>query len=55
MKRLCPRCHGKEYRRVNRKGFWERTVLTFLGYFPWECTLCRTKTFLRVEGPHVRS
>jgi len=28
----------------------ERKVLTFLGFFPWECALCRRKVILRTDG-----
>ena len=33
------------FRRLNRVGFFERTVLPKLGLFPWECALCRNKVF----------
>ncbi len=38
---LCPRCYAIELRRHPRVGFWQRAVLTRLGYFPWECGQCR--------------
>ena len=37
-------------RRINRKGFLEQTLLPKFGLFPWECAMCRRKTFLRDNG-----
>jgi hypothetical protein len=53
MKKVCGRCHAEEFRRLNRIGFIERTVLPLLGFFPWECALCRRKMFLRADGHKV--
>jgi hypothetical protein len=50
MKKQCDRCSGKFFRRLNRKGFLERTVFPALGFFPWECALCRRKVVLRTDG-----
>jgi hypothetical protein len=50
MKKQCERCHAEEFRRLNRVGFVERKVLPLLGFFPWECALCRRKTFLQADG-----
>jgi hypothetical protein len=55
MDRLCAHCQGKECRRLNREGFLERRILPLLGYFPWECSLCRKKFFLRADGHRVRT
>ncbi len=50
MKKQCDRCSGNFFRRLNRKGFMERKVLPYLGFFPWECALCRRKVVLRTDG-----
>jgi hypothetical protein len=50
MKKQCDRCSGKFFRRLNRKGYLERVVLPALGFFPWECALCRRKVVLRTDG-----
>jgi hypothetical protein len=55
MKKRCTHCIGQEYRRLNRQGFWERKFLTLFGLYPWECALCRHKTFLRNKGHHAAS
>lgn len=48
--RVCSSCGGRELRRVNRSGFFQRQVLTYFGLYPWECVLCRSRRFLRDEG-----
>jgi hypothetical protein len=35
---------------VNRCSLLERTLLTWLGFFPWECVSCRRKRFFRDQG-----
>ena len=55
MKKQCDRCSGKFFRRLNRKGYLERVVLPALGFFPWECALCRRKVVLRTDGFKPRS
>jgi hypothetical protein len=50
MTRKCPHCAGKEFRRINRVGFFQRHVLPLFGLYPWECALCRRRTFLRGDG-----
>jgi hypothetical protein len=50
----CARCSPGVYRRVNRSSWLERTVLTWLGYFPWECVSCRRKRFFRDQGKSYR-
>jgi ribosomal protein L37AE/L43A len=37
----CPHCEAMELRRHARSGFWQKQVLSRLGYFPWECGQCR--------------
>lgn len=49
-KRLCGRCNPGIYRRVNRITLLERTLFTWLGFFPWECVSCRRKNFFRTQG-----
>jgi hypothetical protein len=49
-KSTCPKCEDGELRRLNRIGFMERQVLHSFGIFPWECVLCRKKTYRRDDG-----
>lgn len=48
--RHCGRCPPSLLRRVNRSTLLERTLLTWLGFFPWECVSCRRKRFFRDQG-----
>jgi hypothetical protein len=42
----CTHC-GSVLRRLQRKGFLQRTVLPLFGYYPWECPYCREPLLLR--------
>ncbi len=49
-KQPCPKCEQGELRRLNRIGFIERELLHAFGFFPWECVLCRKKSYVRDNG-----
>ncbi len=44
---FCPHCEQAPLRRNGRAGFWQTAVLPKLGYYPWECALCRRLFYLR--------
>ncbi len=44
---FCPECGGKRVRRVERKGFMQKHIYPWFGYFPWSCRDCRTFFLLR--------
>ncbi len=46
----CPKCELGELRRLSRVGFVERELLHSFGIYPWECVLCRKKSYLRDDG-----
>jgi hypothetical protein len=48
--KVCFWCGSTKFRRVNRRGMLQRYVLTALGWYPWECAICRRKTFRRKSG-----
>jgi hypothetical protein len=50
--KVCFWCGSTRFRRVNRSGFFQRYFLGALGYYPWECILCRKKTWVRKSGQH---
>ena len=52
IRRQCSRCIPALYRRINRATFLERTLLTWFGFFPWECVSCRKKRYFRDQGRH---
>lgn len=43
----CPECGSDRPRRMERKGFVEQRIFSFLGYFPWRCGNCKSRFFLR--------
>jgi hypothetical protein len=49
-KRVCKHCGSGHLRRLNRRGWAQMRLLPVFGVFPWECTLCRTRTFYRDDG-----
>ena len=46
----CGKCNPGVFRRINRASLLERTVFTWLGFYPWECVSCRRKRYLRDQG-----
>jgi hypothetical protein len=42
-----PDCGIKYLRRVYRRGFLQKRVMAFFGYYPWECPVCRIPHYLR--------
>lgn len=52
-KRLCKQCGSDHLRRVNRRGWTQVRLLPMLGFYPWECTLCRSKIFYRDNGHRI--
>ncbi len=49
-RRYCSRCSPGLFRRINRVTLMERTLFTWLGFFPWECVSCRRRRFFRDSG-----
>jgi hypothetical protein len=43
----CAKCGSHKLRRVERKGFLQKKVYSFFGYYPWRCSTCRTRFLLR--------
>jgi len=37
----CPVCGCTHLRRVPRTGFSQKKILSWFGYFPWECGGCK--------------
>ena len=53
-KKACKQCGSGHLRRLNRRGWAQLQLLPLLGFFPWECTLCRTRMFRRDNGRTMR-
>ncbi len=45
--KVCFWCGSTKFRLVNRAGFLQMHILSFFGFYPWECVICRRKTLLR--------
>ena len=43
----CPACGGDRARRTERKGFLQKRVYSFFGYYPWHCPACKHAFLLR--------
>ncbi len=54
-RRQCSRCMPALLRRINRSTLLERTLLTWLGFYPWECVSCRRKRLFRDQGTRPRT
>lgn len=50
MSDLCPYCKRGGIRRTGRHGVAEKFVYSLLGYFPWWCSKCKTRSMLRQRG-----
>ena len=46
----CPRCGDSALYRKERRGFFQRRMLPFLGLYPWNCISCRKTTLLRLRS-----
>ena len=47
---LCSYCKRDGIRRTGRRGFAENFLYPLLGYFPWWCPKCKTRSLLRHRG-----
>ena len=43
----CSLCGGKRVHRVKRNGLKEKWIFSLFGYYPWRCSTCRTKFYLK--------
>ena len=49
----CPECSRGEFRRTSRKGFFEKSIYSLFGYYPWKCPVCRFRTLLKSRGERL--
>ena len=50
----CPKCHAVHSRRIRQEGIFQQTILRRLGYYPWECRLCKAKFAVKSRGESRR-
>lgn len=53
--RACKHCGSGHLRRLNRRGWAQVRLLPLLGFYPWECTLCRCRMFWRDNGHRIHA
>jgi hypothetical protein len=46
----CTKCHYGKLSRTKRVGLLEDNLLPFFGYFPWLCSICKERVFLKNRG-----
>jgi len=47
----CTKCGSQRTSRRERQGFFQKTILSGLGFYPWECNSC-WKRFYSAERGH---
>jgi ssDNA-binding Zn-finger/Zn-ribbon topoisomerase 1 len=50
LKVKCPKCGEMRGSRVKRRGFVQKQIMPFLGYFPWSCGACRFSWNSKIRG-----
>ncbi|SFS09521.1 hypothetical protein SAMN05421771_1660 [Granulicella pectinivorans] len=50
LKVKCPKCGELRGSRVKRRGFVQKQIMPFLGYFPWACGACRFTWNSKIRG-----
>ena len=48
--KTCPNCSLPYGARTERKGFFQKRVASFFGYFPWTCKACRVNFYSKDRG-----
>jgi hypothetical protein len=51
---VCPTCEKPTLRRVSRKGFLQRVVFSWFGYYPWKCKTCKSVQLVKSRGSRRR-
>ena len=53
-KLVCPACGHEQLARIARRGFLRTKVYPLLGFYPWECAMCRKEFLIRKRGAGYR-
>lgn len=54
LKVVCPKCGELRGSRVKRRGFFQKQIMPFFGYFPWQCGACRHEWNSKLRGEKKR-
>jgi hypothetical protein len=46
----CIHCGGSKVSRSQRRGFLEKNVFSFFGYYPWRCAQCKNRSLQKDRG-----
>jgi hypothetical protein len=50
----CTKCGSQRTSRREREGFFQKTILPALGFYPWECNSCWKRFYSSERGQRVR-
>jgi len=50
----CPKCNYEGIERSKRRGFAEKWIYSFFGYYPWRCAGCNSRFFIRVRYKFIK-
>jgi ssDNA-binding Zn-finger/Zn-ribbon topoisomerase 1 len=53
-KLVCPACGHEQLARIARRGFLRKKLYPILGFYPWECAMCRKEFLIRKRGAGYR-
>jgi ribosomal protein L37AE/L43A len=53
-KLVCPACGHEQLARIARRGFLRQKLYPMLGFYPWECAMCRKEFLIRRRGAGYR-
>jgi len=48
--KVCKSCQSDSFRRMKRSGWLDLGLMTWLGFYPWECASCRSKHYFHDHG-----
>lgn len=54
VKVTCPKCGELRGSRIKRRGFVQKQIMPFFGYFPWQCGSCRFTWNSKLRGERKR-
>ncbi len=54
IKLVCPSCGHEQLARIARRGFLRQKLYPILGFYPWECAICRKEFIIRKRGAGYR-
>jgi DNA-directed RNA polymerase subunit RPC12/RpoP len=53
-KPVCAKCGSQRTSRRERVGFFQKTIMSGLGFYPWECATCWKRFYSSERGQRIR-